>query len=144
MSEYLAPAIASIKELNAYQLAGMADTHSPDTLESEGAEFLTIVRRAVADSLEEFAGTSSADNLADLVEEFRDSDDVRQIADDAPSIWTFTKFKQFTDLAAWQEDVSEYSDGDTDMEKLAGIALYMIAERLIAALLTDVEEFDSE
>lgn len=143
MSEYYAPAIASITELNAYQLAGLADVHSPDSLESAGAAFLTSIRDSVAEQLEYFAdNTSSADNVADLADEFRDSsDECTEIADSAPSIYTFERFKQFTDLCAWQEDISDYAHGESDMEKLAGYALYIIAERLIAALVTEIEDF---
>lgn len=143
MSEYYAPAIASIAELNAYQLADLAAAQCPDSLESAGAEFLTSIRDSVAEQLEWFAdNTSSADNVADLASEFRDSsDECTEIADGAPSIYTYTRFKQFTDLAAWQEDISDYSDGESDMEKLAGYALYVIAERLIAALVTEIEDF---
>jgi hypothetical protein len=42
----------------------------------------------------------------------------------------------FVDLAAWQEDIEEFGP-ITDMEQGAGVALYMIAERLLTAIVED-------
>lgn len=144
LKEYLANAITAINELDAFQLAGMADVQGPDSLESAGAKFLTSIRRSFAEQIEYFAESSEADNAEDLANEFRDSaDECTEIADSAPSVYTYERFHEFTDLAAWQEDISDYVSGESDMEKLAGIALYVIAERLLSELVTYVEEFDA-
>lgn len=138
-------AIATLSELNAYQLAGMADVTSPDSLESAGAHFLTHIRDDVAERLEWLASGDYADvtEPAEFVSIIRDLDDwAYEIADGAPSIYTHEKFQQFFDLCAYQEDISELAPDETDMEKMAGIALYMIAERLVSALLDTVEEFE--
>ena len=142
-------AIESLNSLNAYQLARMADTRCPDTLESPGAEFLTGIRRDVVERLESALEACSEEELADLAyvnfaEAFNDSDEAHEVADNAPSIWTHTRFQQLVDLCAYQEDVSELAGDETDMEKLAGIALYMVAERLVNALVSEVAEYDDE
>lgn len=130
--------VKALAELNAYQLASLADVNSPDSLESAGAEFLSRVRNSVIESLEYVVSEHADYDLLDVVATVRD--DGHEIADGAPSIYTFERFKQFTDLAAWQEDISELSDGSAaNMEALAGIALYVIAERLVDALLDALE-----
>jgi hypothetical protein len=130
----------SLATLNAYQLANMADVSSPDSLESAGAEFLAHVRNSVIESLEYAASEHPDYDVLDLTASIRD--DSHEIADGAPSTYTYTRFQQFVDLAAWQEDISELTDGSTDMEAMAGIALYIIAERLVNALLDALESDD--
>ena len=137
-------ALESLKELNAYQLASMADTSSPDTLESDGAAFLAGIRDDVVEQLEWYNNGDYADaeDASQLVDSLRELDAFTNIPDSAPSIYTFTKWKQFVDLAAWQEDVEELAGDESDMDKLASIALYIIAERLVNALLETVSEFE--
>lgn len=140
-------ALASVSGMSAYTLADMAMTTCPDSLDSAGAEFLTAVRSDVVEQLRYLVDTAAPEDdpidPAELAELGRQHDVLTEVADGAPSIYTFQKFRQFTDLAAWQEDISDYADGETDMEKMAGIALYMIAERLVSALLDYVADFES-
>ena len=61
------------------------------------------------------------------------ADDIAEVADSAPSVYTAARWAQFADLAAWNEDIADYGPLD-DLTASAGVALYMIAERLAAAL----------
>jgi hypothetical protein len=106
--------------LNAYQLAAMAEVSSPDGLDTPGARFLLSIQDDVIGWDEPDEDTPSA------------------IADGAVPIYTHEMWQTFTDLAAWQEDVDEFGP-ITDMEMGAQIALYLIAERLVRALLEDDE-----
>lgn len=142
-------ALEHIKGLNAYQLAGYAESSDPDTLESPGAEFLGRVRNDVAERLEwswEQLSEEERENIS--LEEFGESlnDDgfSHEIADSAVPIYNHQRMQVLTDLAAWQEDVSDYSAGDSDIITLAGYALYIVAERLVNALISEVAESDSE
>lgn len=116
--------IDEIRDTTPNQLARMADCDAPDSQLSPGAIFLSNVRDAF---LERYDDGSYDDDTA------------CEIADDAPSIYTYTLWKQFTDLAAWQEDISDLSDPSGDMNRNASIALYMIAERLVRALHAEME-----
>lgn len=115
--------------LNPYILASVAEVSPPDNATSPGAEFLISVARAVEDARAE--GLTS-DELEDRVHE---------IANDAPSIYTYPMFQQFTDLAAWQEDLSGWGEL-TGMEEGARLCLFQIAHRLGSALLLEEEEED--
>jgi hypothetical protein len=42
--------------------------------------------------------------------------------------------QEFTDLCAWQEDITDYTEPTGDFIKDAGVALMIIAERLVRAL----------
>ena len=114
---------------------------------SPGALFL----RSVADDLAERIAYAFADPdldpaSCDLARELEE--EVHEVADAAPSVYTFTRWQEFTDLAAWQEDTTELGvtleraynlrgargGGNDDLTGAAGVALYMIAERLARAL----------
>jgi hypothetical protein len=124
--------VADIQDWSAFRLANEADVTTPDSDTSEGARFLRSVRDATLETL-------TGMGLFEM-----DSFDAHQIADDAPSIYTYTRWLQFTDLAAWTEDISELSDGSTDMEAMAGVALYIIAERLVGVIVEAVMEAEQE
>jgi hypothetical protein len=47
-------------------------------------------------------------------------------------------WSEFTDLAAYQEDPTEYGVDGSDMEQSARVCLYIIAERLATALFDEV------
>lgn len=122
-----------LKDLNAYQLAGMAECQCPDSLESPGAALLLSVAAAVADRWQE---------LADMGEDER-RDVAAEIADQAPSIYTHRRWVEFVDVCAYQEDLEEFGPIE-DMEKAAGLALYLICERLAVALLEGIDEDEDE
>lgn len=106
--------------MNAYQLANLADVQSPDSLESPGAQWLVQV-------------ASYADEI-DASEEYW-QDEVSEAADSVVPIYTHNRWQVFVDLCAYTEDVNDIDPGaSADMNDRAGLALYMIAERLLVAL----------
>lgn len=104
-----------------WQLAGLADVHSPDSLTSPGAAWLEQVARSLDDS-------------DDWTE-----DTAHELADDVVPIYTHERFQVFVDICAYQEDVTEFGPIG-DMEQAAGVALYMIAVRLIDALHNEADD----
>ena len=125
-------------------LARLADTHDPDTHDgigfthdvgrpdpvSPGAEFLRLVADSVAEVLND--PDRCTDSTADL-------DDLREAAEGAVSVYTYTLWTTFTDLCAWTEiDELRGSLGaetllDTS-DSLPTWALSEIAGRLAVAL----------
>lgn len=127
--------IAEWREQGPNWLATDADCASPDNAESAGAEFLVRVRDDTLDLLER-----DDDWHRDTID---DDGSVHEIADGAPSIYTHTLWKQFVDLAAYFED-PELGEWPDDLNKVAGVALYQIAERLAWAIINDVHEWREE
>ena len=123
--------VTEVKGYTAYTLAGMADCMSPDSLESVGAQFLGSVRDDVIERVEDITA-----------EDFeRETEDIsHEIADSAVPVYTGEKWATFTDLGAYAEDVSEYAGESSDMDKLSDVALYVIAERLASAILSELAE----
>lgn len=132
-------ALEEIKTRTAYSLARDADCASPDNSTSVGADFLG----KVADSVAELLADAESPSLHELATEdghyASDVDDdgsVHEIADAAVPIYTHTLWTTFTDLAAYQEDPSELGyNAASDMGKLAGVCLYIIAQRLAFTLI---------
>ena len=151
------PVLPTFRHLTTWHLANLAGCGSPDRPDgigvsppadlstvdpSPGAKFL----RSVADDLAEriayvFADLDPAG--CDLTREL--DEEVQGVADAAPSVYTFTRWQEFTDLAAWQEDATELGASADDLTAAAGIALYAIAERLALALVESwAEELAAE
>lgn len=120
--------LAAIRHANAYELANIADCGIPASSDSAGAEMLDTVRLATLDALR-------YGNLTD--------DTISEIADSCPSVYTGEIWAQFTDLAAWAEDIEEFAPDEYDMTKRASVALYMISERLVRRIADMIgDEFD--
>lgn len=116
-----------LERLNAFELARMADIASPDEFDSVGAQFLLSVR----DSFIEYIIDNDGEPSEDMAHE---------VADLAVPIYTHERWLTFVDLAAYQEDVEELVTDDVrDMTQRAGVALYLIAERLVFALIEEME-----
>ncbi|WJN62923.1 Ocr-like antirestriction protein [Streptomyces phage phiScoe23] len=132
-----------IKEYGAYRLARLADTGNPAEHWSAGAKLLTGVRDSVIEAVEYELDDSVT--LAEAAEAVRDGDSLGEIADGAPSIYTAELWNQFHDLSAWQEDLEELGGEPTnDLNKQAGLAVYLIAYRLASVLLEEIIENDEE
>jgi hypothetical protein len=115
-----------LNSLNAYELARIADCGDPDTLDSDGAEFLKSIRDDVVETFEN--DNWSADTYATIW----------GIADSNVPVMTHDIAKAFVDLCAYNEDVSDYvTDGGTDLVRNMKVALYVIGERLAGALLEE-------
>jgi len=111
-----------IASLTVWDLQAFAECGSPDTESSAGALFLLAVKAAFIESMKENNGAINDDNI-------------HEIADGAPDVYTHRRWLEFVDLCAYQEDISEYVLTDTSMTDRAGIALYLIARRLLDQLI---------
>jgi hypothetical protein len=115
------------EDRNPYQLAQLADVTSPDSPTSPGAVWLLRV-------------ASDAEDLWDWGKETEDlTDTISEYADQAVPVYTHERWKVFVDLAAYTEEVTEFGPVE-DMTAAAGVALYMIAERLLNALIEEKRE----
>jgi hypothetical protein len=139
MGDKVQAKLAEIRGRSPYGLANDADVAGPDTVDSPGAVFLEQVARGVCEAAEEWLadGTRPGD-VNDA------SDRWMEVADDAPDVYTATRWREFVDLAAWSEEDIEGTAGGVDMTELAGLALYGIAERLCGVLWDEIVEADSE
>lgn len=132
----------SFDHLTTWHLANLADCGSPDKpdrygfdpspnglsfLPSPGAQFLRLVADSTAEAID-YAG-----------EDFDpDSYDPCEDADGSVPVYAHELWSTFVDLAAYNEDPSELGyDSESDMETLARVCLYMIAERLAVALVAE-------
>lgn len=131
---------SAIGTLNAYNLAGLADVHSGDSLESPGSMMLSRVRDNVLEQLEyALQDASTAEDALAALDRWAEGDEPAQIADDGPNIYNYQRMQELVDLAAWDEDVSEFG-GVSDILTAAGYALYEISRRLVDALVQEVRE----
>jgi hypothetical protein len=104
----------------------MAECGDPDTQDSPGARLLDHVRDAVSEHIEWVDEP--------VTDPFDYGDAINEIADGAPDVYTHARWLEFVDLCAYEEDPSELGADCSDMTVAAGVALYMIAERLATAL----------
>jgi|SRR6516225_10905127 hypothetical protein len=109
-------------EHSAYELARLAEVASPDSPTSPGAEWLNSVAR--------------------WAEDVENDDDITEAADSVVPVYTHERWRVFVDLAAYNEDPTDLGADASDMTQAAGVALFLIAERLIQALLQEREEED--
>jgi hypothetical protein len=130
--------IRALTTLNPYELARLAGCSEPDEGRSRhrkrwtpGALFLSRVRDAVVEGIR--GGYITEDDR-------NDRGQLHEIADDAPSVYTFERWRQFTDLGAWQEEPEFSEEWPKDLTEAAAIALYQIADRLCHALVDAWEE----
>lgn len=120
--------IGVLTRLNPYELASLAGCGTPDEGRSRrrkswsaGAKLLVSVRDAVVEAIRDGRITEN------------DRDDrgqLHEIADSAPDIYTYGRWKEFVDLAAFSEDPEMCDKWPGDLTEAAGIALYQIADRL--------------
>ena len=125
-----------LNELTPFSLQYMADCGSPDSATSPGAAWLTRVAASTVEHVEYGVEHVDLPKLDD--DDMRDA--VHEIADGAVPIYTHELWSVFVDVAAYHEDISEYGAEGSDLTKSAQVALYMIAERLIGAVLSFIAE----
>lgn len=138
----------TFRDLTTWHLADLADCGSPDRPDgigcappadlstvnpSPGAQFL----RSVADDLAEriayiFEVGDLDPRAADLGLELEE--EVHEVADGAVPVYTGERWAVFADLAAYNEDPDDIGGWPADLNDAAGMALYMIADRLARAL----------
>lgn len=122
---------------NAWQLAHMAEVASPDASDSKGAEWLESVARDALDLIENRRDSTTGIDAEDF------HDDIHEYADNAVPIYIHERWQVFVDLAAYTEDTSEFGEYE-DLTQAAGVALYMIAERLIRAIVEARSDKDDD
>lgn len=128
---------------NVFALATLADCYSPDGPDSPGAQFLARVAEAVAEHCNQYAGTpEDGDDWPLIVGELTDGDAAHEIANSAVPICTHDQWATFVDLGAYNEDLTGWGEinGDNLTDSVAGVALYMIADRLVRALAEELTE----
>ena len=123
-----------IRALSAYALADMAGAATPDSTDSQGAKFVIDVRDAFAEAVAYGRiGPDATEHTGDVAAE---------IADSAPSVYTYTRWQQFVDIGAWQEQpefVDSWAEAGPELTDMAGVALYQIAARLVHALAAELD-----
>lgn len=124
--------IAEIRGYNGHQLANIADSYADN---DEAKSFFWSIRDSVLEAAHYFA---AEDWNRQMVEDY--SGDAAEIADNAPSVYTWAKWQQFVGTSAFREDPTELGFNGSDMGEGAGICLYIIAQRLVYALAQEIQE----
>lgn len=124
----------TVDTTNYYLLALKAGVPTPDE-GSAGADWLLRVGRA-ADELRAVSRGILVDGDLD--------DNIAELADSLVPIYTADRWRVFVDLEAWTEDVEELTGAIVDLTDAAGVALYLIAERLLYALTIDEDDEEEE
>lgn len=143
-----------MKQHTTWQLAGLADCGSPDVADgygfadfdteagdgSPGAEFLRRIEFSTYEVWDDLEDKPAPEDIWSI----EDDGTVSSIADTAVAVYTHQRWAEFVDLAAYQEDVTEFGDQSEDMTTCAGVALYIIGMRLAWAILTELAEEHAE
>lgn len=120
-----------------WELYRMADCFQPDGPDSPGNRFLDAVRDDCAEHIR--TDDMTPETLRDKASEL-----ANQAVYDVESRGTYRKWLTFTDLGAWMEDLSETGWGcdgkQDDLSQGAGVALHMIAERLVLTVAQEWEQ----
>ncbi|AOQ27116.1 OCR-like antirestriction protein [Streptomyces phage Brataylor] len=135
--------IEEIKQYGPYSLASEGETLDPDDHSSPGSHFLVSVRDAVIERVE-WEVEHNELTLVEAAEAVRDGDALGEIADGAPSVYTYQLWQEFVDLGGYREDLEPHDLNVSDMDKIPGIALYHIAYRLASVLLEQIIENGEE
>jgi hypothetical protein len=111
-------------------LARLAECAEPDSRVSEGADFLALVRDKVVDLVQEYG------EVAPYREAIQDA-----AAEAGKSADLGVKWRQFVDLGAYKENLTEFGTPSPDTpEGHADLALFFIGFRLAKTLLDEIEE----
>ncbi|ATI18853.1 OCR-like antirestriction protein [Streptomyces phage Diane] len=135
--------LEEIENYGPYKLSELADCASPDSSTSEGSDFLATVRDDVIDKIQnQIDWDGKLSSLSDLIALERDRIQ-DEASDSAPDVRTHTMWREYVDLCAYQEDLTEFgTPTDDTMEGRARLALTSIAHRLVSALLDEIEGAD--
>ena len=113
--------VIELSGYNAHQLAYHADSSSPDSPDSPGAEYLALVRDSI---VEAYRYNIEHGNTFD-------SEDIHEIVAGCVPVYTHNLWETFTDLGAYSVDVDDYRP---DMERYPSVALYVVGETLAYSL----------
>jgi len=114
-----------------WYLARIAGCGDPYSATSPGAEWLCRFPNAAQEILDYAQTDSDA------------QDAIREQADSLVPVYTRELWNTFVDVAAYDEDVSDFGPIDA-MENAAHVALYMIGERLLSSLIEAARESADE
>lgn len=125
--------LTDIRGRSAYYLANIANVVGPDSLDSDGAALLKGARDALVEAVEYAGNDIDFDGLRD---------EMLDIMDGVPSVYTHTIWKTWVDLCLYNEDdeIEECWDGQGTLESVASWVAYRVCERLGHALLEEIEE----
>lgn len=133
--------LRSLEQYNPYDLADLiGDILPPDDWTSPGALFLTSVRDAVCEVVDEV----DDDDIADLAETMNDF--LHVLADAAVPVGTFERWTVWTDLGGWQYAPALTDLGTTEVDvenltdNLAASVLYLVARDVASALVSDAAD----
>ena len=115
---------------NPYILSRLADCATPDNKQSPGAAFLLEVANAYGDARGN--NDDGSGDTDDLPHEIAD-----EVVTATESRGTHGLILAAVDLCAYREDIDDYAEPTTDAHRLLTLGLYVIAERLTAALQTE-------
>jgi hypothetical protein len=118
-----------INEYTANVLAVMAGCAAPDNSETAGAKFLASVRDGAVEAWPRTEAGGGDEDRSDVAHE---------IADDAPDMYTHTRWLEFVDLCAYNEE-PETDAWPANLTDAAAVALYQIADRLVHALFDELD-----
>ncbi len=141
-NSHLLDALDDVRGMAPYDLAVLADCGVPDHSTSPGAAFLLVVARDTLDMIDQNILEDDDNHLtvAEAVRNLAYGDDVHGIADMAPSVYTHRRWQEFVDLQAYDEDAGDYCPGTDDLTATAGVCLYVIADRLVRAIIERVAD----
>lgn len=133
---YVDDCITGWREASAFSLSVDAGCASPDNSESPGAVFLTEIRDAVLTAWE---AEPDGDDYSD------DASRIAGLSSDGGvfTIWTSEQWATWSDLAMWQEDLSEILGSSMDVESIPNLpvdAAGMIGERLALVIFDSLIE----
>ena len=115
-----------VKDWSAFRLSNEADISSAPPTESQGSKFLESVRDAFIERMEF--------QRSDALGAWRISEDavdiIHEVVKGCVPVYRDLIWEAFVGLRAWSEDLSELGGPETDMNKNAMTALYMIGCRL--------------
>lgn len=129
----------NVTEFTVHRLANMADcTFGQES--GPGAQWL----RNIAADVQERADYCRENGEPVTVDAWGYDGADHEIADSAIPVYTSARWEVFADVRAWREDPSDMDPDASDMTNMAGVCLYMIAQRLVSALLEEIEAADDD
>lgn len=115
-----------------WALARMAACADPDSATSPGGLWLRSVEEETLEAIVWRREHDEDFTLAGFVH----NGGAHELADGAVPVYSGHLWAVFVDLAAWQEDPSDLAEPG-DMEQAAKAGLYLIAERLVSAVISE-------
>lgn len=132
--------------LAAWRLADTADCAAPANDDTAGNQFLTGLFTDFEDMIERQVVPDAEADAYDIrreIERFTDNGYLHETADSAVPVYNGEKWQTFTQLGAWDEDVSDLVSGHGSRltgDDIANAALYLIADRLLRALCDELAD----